>query len=143
MYARRFYRKTPPGYSGVLFAPTKEEAFSISEEDKTLALGQKEWHQGDTRRRAPLNKGFIGYLLAPLYREDAVPVISASDGGDGDAAREAAAVLEKTGIEKDEVKKQSDLYDELTLIGALLFLMGTGLDSESVLVLLAVLILLT
>lgn len=147
MYARRFYRKTPPGYSGVLFAPTKEAAREstggvgiISEEDGALFREQRRAHRNDVGKRALIGKEWIGYLLSPLFRKEQITVESFSDGLEKELSCKAA--LEKTESEEKELKKR-ELYDELTLIGILLLLLGAGLDSESVLVLLAALTMIT
>lgn len=148
MYARRFYRKTPPGYSGVLFAPTKEAAREstggvgiISEEDGALFREQRRAHRNDVGKRALIGKEWIGYLLSPLFRKEQIAVESFSDGLEKELSCKAA--LDKTEAEEKEREKKRELYDELTLIGILLLLLGAGLDSESVLVLLAALTLIT
>lgn len=148
MYARRFYRKTPPGYSGVLFAPTKEAAARestggvgiISEEDGALFREQRRAHRNDVGKRALIGKEWIGYLLSPLFRKEEIAVESFSDGLEKELSCKMA--LDKTEAEEKELKKR-ELYDELTLIGILLLLLGAGLDSESVLVLLAALTMIT
>lgn len=144
MYARRLYRKTPPGYSGVLFSPVKTlpdaEEDRIFPEDATLASSQRELHQTDTRRMAPPGREFLGYLLVPLYRFEGVTFIPA-EREERPATRGETA--ETVAASSGEAREKTALSDELILAGALLLLLGAGLDTESVLVLIAVLALLT
>ena len=152
MYARRFYRKTPPGYSGVLFTPVKEEALSAVDvaEDGALTPEQRAYHRDARRRLIPSGREALGYLLSPLFRDEEDAVFFSSDGATeavsvcptAESLDENGGDAKKQEKEKNE-KKKSELSDEFTLIGALLFLLGTGLDSESVLVLLTILILIT
>lgn len=143
MYARRFYRKTPPGYSGVLFAPTGEAVLSVTEEDKALSSGQQKKHRSELSRRERQGRELIGYRLAPLYRADAVtdaPDTLAPETSDAAAAMREAST-QTSGSASDN--GADGFHSGLVLIGALLFLLGTGLDEESALVLIALLVLLT
>ena len=133
MYARRFYRKPPPGYSGIAFAPAveRQETPPLAEEGG-LSLGQRNLHQKEKRRLAPLGVSFDGQKLAPILR-----------GEEGGVMFEREK--EKVAITMAEPAKAAERGngEDLILIGCVLFLLGTGLDEESVLVLLAVLILLS
>ena len=80
---------------------------------------------------------FLGRTLTPLVGDKPAIV--------WDEEKEKTPIRQTGCFEKKEKGggKETLLLDDLVLIGALLFLLGEGLDEESVLVLLAVLMLLT
>ena len=130
MYARRFYRQVPPGYSGVAFGGAKEGGVGLPlAEDGSLAAGQRGVHEKEKKRMAPLGTVFEGQKLAPLLSRG-----------------EESAVADKQTLakaESSEERKPIGDKSDLVLIGTLLFLLGTGLDEESVLIMLTLLILLS
>ena len=129
MYTRRMYRKTPPGYSGVLFSEDVATSSTL-EEDRALSPEQQKLHEIGREGIFSGAQEVVGHTLSPTdAREDLLSCAGAHE-------------QEESG-KTDDGREGHDLQDELTLIGALLVLLGTGLCEESALVLLTVLVLLT
>ena len=120
MYTRRLYRKTPPGYSGVLFG--EGELPRAYEEPCALSPSQQKEHRRGVSD-APCEARFVigRTLTAKEMRDEPIPVFSIAEASD----------------------RASDFDDELVLLGTVLFLLGTGLDRGSALVFIALLLLLT
>ena len=118
------------------------------EEDAALSFGQREAHREATRRNITRGTEVIGHLLVPLLRGDGMTELFASKEmsetvGGSELREEDTSQTFAPDKAKTAERRAGAYEDGLVLIGALLFLLGTGLDEESVLVLIAVLVLLT
>lgn len=129
MYTRRYYRKPPPGYSGVAFHQKREEGvFHV--ENGTLSEGAQSAHREECRTSLYEGREYEGRRLTPLLGGEA-----------GGVTLEGCETAEKASASGGFEAVRKD--DELILLGVLLFLLGSGIDEETLLVLLCMLILLT
>ena len=129
MYTRRYYRKPPPGYSGVAFHQKREEGV-LHAENGTLSEGAQSAHREECRISRYEGQAYEGRRLTPLL-----------GGEEGGVTLEGCKTAEKASASAINEAVRKD--DELILLGALLFLLGSGIDEEALLVLLCMLILLT
>lgn len=144
MYTRRYYRKTPPNYGGVTFSMPRESSF-VSETEGNILQGQQDertsfsswWQEGGKEHAPAALSPLIGEGGVWLCREDAVQNGEKREPRDG--AREASG--EKAAI--SSLSEKDDGKGELILLGVLLFLLGSGVDGESLYLLFSLLILLT
>ena len=69
MYTRRMYRKTPPGYSGVLFSEAITPT-STPEEDKGLSPEQKKLHTAGQSGIFHEGQAVLGHTLSPTVARE-------------------------------------------------------------------------
>ncbi len=130
MYSRKIYRRPPPGYHGTAFSSFANDG-GVREESLTLSEEQRKTHQKENRRMAPLGTTVFGQKLTPMLRGEKETFMFEQ--------RETPTAEEVSASHANDTPSGEDLM----LIGALLFLLGSGLSEESALLLIASLFLLS
>lgn len=143
MYTRRYYRKTPPNYGGVTFSMPREASF-VSETEASILKGQQDerasflstWQDGG-REHTPAT-------LSPLVGESGV-WFCLEEASPSEEKKEESAFMGESAEGKAafSFSSEEDGKGELILLGVLLFLLGSGIDTESLSLLFMLLILLT
>ena len=137
MYRRQYYREIPSNYSGVTFSQKRQPTIHTGISEEKSELGKLKASFLQSERATVCESVLPGRALTPLIGD--TPAIVWVEENKEIPIRQTGSFEEKA---KGGGKEKLPL-DDLVLIGALLFLLGEGLDEESVLVLLAVLMLLT
>lgn len=121
MYARRYYRRLPPNYSGVAFGGEtfpRESGYGIREREDRGAGEGTPMSKSETH-----TKEIMGAALTPLIGDDQ-PVV-----------KEVFQEDMPKRQQKDVPKAGSGFFDDCVLLSVLLILLSEGLEEESLLLL--------